>query len=127
MNYLAKNKFLNDKFRSVKNRIKKGEKLDTHLPTLEYIAYKYPVAWLTLAEMHQENKDMRMVIQAYEAFLKSDVEDKKDEIWQKLADCYQLQSEWFKEVSALVEKCSLPNCTISTISEVANKVNQYFQ
>ena len=47
------------KFKNIADRISKGkEKLETHLPTLEYLASKYPDAWIYLANIHEENKNI---------------------------------------------------------------------
>lgn len=117
------------KFHNIANRISQGkESLEIHLPTLEFLASKYPNAWIYLANIHEENNDIHKSQESYREFLKSDSpENEKQKIWQKLADSYRSQKEWFAEVNALVELCSLSNCSLFSMSEVANIINGYYQ
>ncbi|MCB9334467.1 MAG: hypothetical protein H6574_25755 [Lewinellaceae bacterium] len=117
------------KFHNIANRISQGkENLETHLPTLEYIASKYPYAWIYLANIHEENNNIQKAQESYREFLKSDSpEIDKQKIWKKLADSYRSQKEWFAEVNALVEMCSLPNSSFTSMSEVSNVINSYYQ
>jgi tetratricopeptide (TPR) repeat protein len=117
------------KFHNIANRISQGkESLENHLPTLEYLASKYPPAWIYLANIHEENNDVHKTQESYREFLKSDSSDfDKQLIWQKLADSYRSQNEWFGEVNALVEMCSLSRCSLFSMSEVANVINNYYQ
>ncbi|MBV6425991.1 MAG: hypothetical protein KIPDCIKN_00482 [Haliscomenobacter sp.] len=117
------------KFHSIANRISQGnESLEAHLPTLEFIASKYPNAWTYLANIHEENNDKIRAQESYREFLKSDSSEfEKQRIWQKLADSYRSQGEWFSEVNALVEMCNLSCCSFFILSEVSNVINSYFQ
>lgn len=117
------------KFHNIANRISQGkENIEIHLPTLEYLASKYPYAWIYLANIHEENNDVQKAQESYREFLKSDSSEiEKQKIWQKLADSYRSQKEWFGEVNALVEMCSLSRCSLISMSEVANVINSYYQ
>lgn len=117
------------KFQTIANKINQGKaRLEPYLPTLEYIASKYPSAWLYLASIYEENSNVNKAIESYKEFLKNDVSEyEKKRIWQRLADIYRTQNEYFYEVNALVEKCALNNSSIFESSEVANVINKYFQ
>lgn len=117
------------KFRTIALRVSQNkEKLEAHLPMLEYLASKFPDAWIHLANIHEENNDITKVQDSYREFLKTDADaSTKQLIWQKLAGSYKSQGEWFKEVNALIEMCTLPGCSFNMMSDVANVVNNYFQ
>ena len=117
------------KFREIANRISKGKAdLETHRPTFEYIARKYPIGWLYLSQMYEENSDLVRAQGYLQEFLKTDSSDnEKKEVWQKLADLYENNEEWFNRINALMEKCSLPDTSLYEISELANETNKYFQ
>lgn len=117
------------KFQNIATKINQGKaQIESYLPTLEYIASKYPNAWLYLAKLHEENDNIEQSINCYKEFLKLDVLDSdKKLIWKKLADIYRNRNEYLYEVNALVEKASLTNTNAFEVSEIANITNKYFQ
>ncbi len=117
------------KFNNIANQISRGKAdLETHRPTLEFIASKYPDGWIYLFHIFEENNNLDKGLDYLREFIKTDVDDEeKKEVWQLLADIYSNKKDWFNRVNALVEKCSLSKNSLFDISEVANEINRHFQ
>ena len=99
-----------------------------HIPIMEFIARKYPPAWLLLSQLYEESDlEIRMeeAIKAMSRYLESDQIDiaNRKLAWDRLARLYGSSNQYLGEAHALVEKSQLPGTTISEISEVANRLN----
>lgn len=115
------------KFAEVAKRISSEEELRGELPALEYISSRYPKAWLLLAQLFEEYDDFDSVKNYLREYLKSDtLESEKGRYWLKLADICKLTKDWEGESHALSEVALVPNVDYNTISECANRINNYF-
>jgi hypothetical protein len=119
-------------FRHVAERVgQHREELDEYLPMLEFIARKYPPAWLLLASLHEElgttEPSAENVKRAIRRFLESSPNDAdKQKAWNRLAEVCRQTSDWSGEAHALVEMCELSDVPFSTISLTANRLNSLF-
>jgi len=104
--------------------------IEDNLPVLEFVARKFPRAWLLLAKLYQEI-DSRHIGEAKEC-VKRYIEtspDNQNELslaWQELARLCNQSEDWAGEIQALVELCQLPNTPFYDISNSANRVNSLF-
>lgn len=119
-------------FRHVAERVgQHREELVEYLPMLEFIARKYPPAWLLLASLHEEldttEPSAENVKRAIRRFLESSPNDAdKQKAWNRLAEVCRQSSDWSGEAHALVEMCELSNVPFSMISLTANRLNSLF-
>lgn len=118
---------INKKFNAVGSRVKSMSDLEKELPTLEYIASKYPQAWIYIANLYKEYDNRDKEKEACREFLKVAINpNEKKECWQRLADICRITNDWVGESSALSELITLPNITYTTISNAAFRVNKYY-
>ena len=120
-------------FRYVADRVSAGkDQLDDHLPMLEFIARKYPLAWLLLAQLYQEVDWVRNVEKAKEAirrYLESTDWDYslQEEAWLRLAALCQQTTDWAGEIHSLVVMCQLPDTPFEVVSNSVNRINELFR
>jgi len=115
------------KFKLVARKYSNGEAIESELPILEFIASKYPKAWKFLHEMYFEQSELKKAISMLKEYLKSNPsEDEKYNAWEKIAFIYQLQGNWDGESHALSEICLLQNTSFIKVSDVANRINNYY-
>jgi tetratricopeptide (TPR) repeat protein len=116
-------------FRYIAERIAQGkDNLENHLPMLEFIARKYPPAWLLLAKLCQELADLEKTKEALRRYIESSHGDdlQKERAWEGLASICQQTGDYVGEIHALVEMCQLPNIPFRVISNAVNRVNALF-
>lgn len=107
------------------------DSIEENLPVLEFIARKYPYAWLLLAELYQEVDFDRYANQAKEC-IRRYIEtspanmNELNSAWEQLANLCGRTSDWVGEIQALVEMCQLPNIPFYQISNSVNRVNALF-
>ena len=115
------------KFSQVAKRIKSLDEFKTELPSLEYIASRFPKAWLYISNIYQEYDDFDGVKYSLRELLKTSLPDKeKAKYWLKLADICRFTEDWEGESQALSELIIINGITYDLISDCANRINNYF-
>jgi hypothetical protein len=115
------------KFSEVAKRIDSLEDFKKELPTLEYVASKFPKAYEYLVEIFEEYSDYNSVKYYLREYLKTSMlSTQKARLWLKLADICKLTKDWEGESHSLSELVLIPNIDFGYISEAANRINNYF-
>lgn len=115
------------KFKAVATRIKSLSDFQKELPTLEYIASKFPKAWTYVIDLFEEYEDYDNVKYYLREYLKSSLPaDEKARQWLKLADICRYTKDWEGESHALSELVIVPSVPFQLISDAANRINNYF-
>lgn len=122
---------VNRVFRYVASRITaSGETIDTYLPMLEFIAQKYPPAWLLLASLQEELRSpdgLRQAKTAVRRYLEASSSAESQQVaWERLADLCRADEDALGEVHALVEMAVSPGVPFRTASNAANRLNGAF-
>jgi hypothetical protein len=109
---------------------KSHEKLAEYLPIMEFVANRYPAAWLLLARLFEESSVERPLERAKEAIrryleLTPKAEDQLA-AWRKLAEYCRRSDDKNGEIHALVAMVEIPNTPLEEISNVANRLNGFF-
>ncbi len=103
--------------------------LERYLPLLEFIARKYPPAWLSIAKLHEESNISGSAEDAKEAighFIESKPnEDDQAYAWEWLSRICSRTGDLSGEVIALLEMCKLPHASLLLISNTINRLNGY--
>jgi hypothetical protein len=104
--------------------------IEESLPILEFVARKFPRAWLLLAKLYQEI-DSRNVDKAKECvrrYIETSPQDKSElsAAWGYLAQLCSQTGDWTGEIQALVEMSQLPDIPFYEISNSVNRVNLLF-
>ncbi len=117
-------------FRDVAERLAEhNENLGDYLPMLEFLATRYPRAWMLLANLHERaGGDLERAKSAILRYLEAPGERDIDRqrAWKKQADLCQRTNDRSGEVHALVEMCDVPGITFAMISHAADRVNRIF-
>jgi hypothetical protein len=116
-------------FKNVRGRIKNdSESLSDYVPMLEFIARRYPPAWLLLADLHVHYGDYGSIEQAMRAvrmYLQNPPPDGDlEKAWQRLASLANQAGDTQAELQALVELATLPSASTEAVSSAANEVNR---
>jgi hypothetical protein len=116
------------KFSEVAKRVSSIDDFKAELPTLEYIAGKFPKAWIYISQIFEEYRDFDGVKYGLREYLKVNhlQAEQKAKYWLKLADICRLTKDWDGESHSLSELAMLPRITFEMISECANRINNYF-
>ena len=115
------------KFSQVAKRINSLEEFRSELPSLEYIASRFPKAWIHISNIYQEYDDFEGVKYAIRELLKTSLpNDEKAKYWLKLADVCKFTKDWDGESHALSELATIQGITYELISDCANRINNYF-
>jgi hypothetical protein len=116
------------KFIEVAKRIKTIEEFKSELPSLEYLASKFPKAWWFIINIFEEYNDYKNVKTSLREYLKTPINhNEKAEAWLKLSDICKMTTDWDGESHALFELALIPNINFRVLSESANRVNYYFK
>lgn len=104
--------------------------LEDSLPVLEFVARKFPRAWLLLAKLYQEI-DFQNADKAKECirrYIETSPQNKNELslAWGDLARLCSQTEDWAGEIQALVETCQLPDTSFYDISNSVNRVNSLF-
>jgi len=119
-------------FKQLADRISKGiDKLDYHIPMLEFISRKYPPAWLLLGRLYQESNGTNSIEEEKSALrhyleFKQD-EDSAKEVWERILVLSKSSGDIGSEIHALYELCELPCASYKLISDCANRINGIFR
>jgi len=119
-------------FREIADRvIRRGDRLDEYLPTLQYLARRYSRGWLLLASLYAEigtADALDRAKEAYSSYLEfSDDEEGKRRAWLNLADLCHRTDDPTGEVQAVVEMCQLQSIPFGDLSRAANRINRIFR
>lgn len=115
-------------FRNVARRVVQDKQaLGGYLPMLEFIARKYPPAWLHVASLHEESGSAEEAKRGLQLFLESSPGPNEAlTAWQRYAAVCQSTSDHIGEIHALVEMCQVSGVPFDTISDAANRINRSF-
>ena len=119
-------------FRYVAGRLSgnPGE-LSEYLPMLEFIASKYPRAWLLLADLYEESGIDASLDRGKEAVRRyletAPTGDNERDAWARLANLCQRTGDWLGEIHSVVEAAALPGAPFRTVSGAANRLNGIFR
>jgi hypothetical protein len=120
---------INRLFKNLARHISHGHaSLEDNLPMLEFIARQYHPAWILIADLFEQFSEDNS-LEKTRIYLEHYLEYSSDEnvainIWERIANIHEVNSNWNGYVHALVEKCLFPRVAFSEISDSANKVNQ---
>jgi NB-ARC domain len=106
---------------------KSPDVLNEYAPILEFVAQRYPPAWLLLARLFEEaDLDNRIdrARSAIERYLESTARAREQMYaWQKRSEYCRQVEDWHGEVQSQVEIGTLPDMPFTEISNAANRVN----
>jgi len=115
------------KFTEVAKRINSLEDFKKELPTLEYVASKFPKAYESLVNLFEEFSDYESMKYYLREYLKTSLpSSEKAKLWLRLADICKLTKDWDGESHSLSELVLIPNVEFNYISEASNRINNYF-
>lgn len=104
--------------------------LEDSLPVLEFVARKFPRAWLLLAKLYQEidSQNAEKPKECIRRYIETSPKDKNELslAWRDLAQLCSHTEDWTGEIQALVEMCQLPSISFYEISNSVNRVNSLF-
>jgi hypothetical protein len=105
----------------------KPDALKEYLPIMEFIAQRYPPAWLLLARFLEESNVENRIERAKDSisrYLESTPKTKEQLFpWKKRADYCHGTEDWQGEIHSLVEMGQLPETSFNEISSAANRIN----
>jgi hypothetical protein len=116
-------------FGTVTKRVASGQvSLEEIVPILEFVAGKYPEAWLMLADLYEEQLDKPLHAQTLRAtsrYLESANDDQSRlRGWERMLTEYRHLGDVQGETHALVELARVPGVSFLSLSEAANRLNQ---
>ena len=117
-------------FHEVAARVsERPQTITEYLPILEFVASRYPPAWLLLGELWEESGETDALDRAaaavsryLEAAAEGDPERAK--AWGRLAELHFNRGDASGELHALVERAGDPTSDMAVVSEAANRANQ---
>ncbi len=118
-------------FRYIANQTSSGKAtIAEYLPMLQFIAGKYPPAWLLLASLYEESgtpNDLECAIDALRHYLETPHSTEESQlVWKRLASLCRRRLDVSGELNALVELCRVPGVPFEKLSDAANRVNAIF-
>jgi hypothetical protein len=109
---------------------KEPAKLGEYLPIMEFIASKFPLAWLLLAQIFEElgtDTEHTRAKDAVRRYLEQTPRTEEQRTaWKKLTIYCAQTNDSVGEIQALVEMCELPHTPFSDLSNAANRINSLF-
>ena len=115
------------KFKRASQRINNSSDFKREQETLEYLATKFPKAWLWIADIHLSIENLDGAKASIREFLKTTpLPSDQIKYWQRYADLCEHSDDWAGESMAIVELASVPNVPFNIISNGAYRVNHYF-
>lgn len=119
-------------FHNIAKKVSREPKLLTeYLPMLEFVAQRYPPAWLLLASLHEENaaaNASEFAKQAVRRYLESGPCEPDDRAaWERLAELCRKTGDLIGELHALVEMSALPRTPFPVLSNAVNRWNWLFK
>lgn len=118
---------IESKFQKVAQRVKTPEEFQKELPSLEYIASRYPKAWLYIANFYKDYNDHEGAKRSLRELLKvTSLSVEKEKYWFEYANLCKKTNDWNGESMALLEIATIPNVPFCSISNCANRINNHF-
>lgn len=116
-------------FSQVAGLQRKGQSIDEYLPVFEYVARRYPQAWLRLADLYEEEGTGRENLSAARDAIRRYLESKPTDssAWRRLVRIYRTLEDVLGEVHARVELAEIPQAPFTDISNAANRLNEAFK
>jgi tetratricopeptide (TPR) repeat protein len=119
---------VNAMFASIARKVGRSkETLKEYVPIMEFVAQKYPPAWLLLARLFEESAfedALERAKSAIDRYLESTPKSKEQMYaWQKRVEYCRLTKDWRGEIHSLVEIGSLPEIPFNEVSNSANGLN----
>ncbi len=115
------------KFSEVAKRIDSLEEFKRELPTLEYLATKFPKAYNNIVEIFEEYFDYDSAKSYLREYLKTALPTtEKAKVWLKFANICKLTEDWDGESYALSELILIPNIDFEFLSNASNRINNYY-
>ena len=108
--------------------ISQDHEIEELKPVLEFIARSYPLGWLLLADLHNEEgpahdlEACKACVQSYLENPKGDVEVSR--VWKRLADFCRDTQDVLGEIHALAAMCKAHSVPTHVVSNAANRINQ---
>ncbi len=117
--------------KSLAEAISRGKvTLDENVAVLEFVAGKYPEAWLSLADLYQEaggDNALERADGAIGRFLENTPNDAKQlAAWERKAVLQRRIGDLRSSVYCLLQACELPRVGLRAISDAANTLNSIF-
>jgi hypothetical protein len=119
-------------FRNVANRLSSiGEPLESYLPMLEFVAGKYPPAWLLLADLLEESGGeagidrSKAAVRRYLETAEGQTEQRA--AWERLGGLCRQTGDWLGEAHAVVEAVLGPRAPFRAMSNAVNRLNNIFK
>ena len=118
-----------DRFvQSIAGRLERGDGVfEDYEPVLRFLARRYPPAWIGVADMLEERGGKEYWLKAVEAiqFFLQDASDEDAQAmgWERLEYLGRRLGDLQLELSAIVERASLPGVSRDVVSRAANRVN----
>lgn len=115
------------KFSEVAKRINSLEEFKREVPTLEYIATKFPKAYNSIVDIFEEYQDYESAKYYLREYLKTSLPlVEKARIWLRFADLCKITKDWDGESHALSQLILIPNVTFEFISTAVNRINNFY-
>ena len=110
--------------------LEKPKVFDVYRPILEFIAIRFPPAWLHIATLYEESSlenNYELAKDAVRQFLERADELDSLPAWERLRDLCRQTKDFAGEVHALVELSSLPTTPYWKVSSSANRATSLFR
>ncbi|MDO1451602.1 NB-ARC domain-containing protein [Rhodocytophaga aerolata] len=119
---------INSFFKNIAKKISSGkENLDKYISILEFICRKYPIAWITLSSLYEEEFEFERAKEAIQNFIEAADDEKKIEGWHRFTYLCILTNDWQGVVHAYAEVSEFPNITLSQIRGYVNQLMRIFK
>ena len=109
---------------------KEPAKLQEYLPIMEFMAAKFPPAWLLLSQIFERSGTDVQLSRAKDCIRRYLEQTARSEeqraAWKKLTEYCYTTNDGVGEMQALVEMCELPHAPFADLSNAANRINSLF-
>jgi hypothetical protein len=116
-------------FRTIAKRVSSGnQQIEMYLPILEFVARKYPPAWVLLANLYEDEEERDKAKDTLLRFLEfSEDPSENRKVWARLANLYFQDENLAEEIHARIKLCRFPETPYEEISNSANRLNSLFR
>lgn len=103
----------------------KRSSLEKNLPMLEFIARRYSLAWVYIADLFEAFNEIIKSKEYLYHFLEYGHENKKEiiKVWERIASIAEIEQNWNEYIHALVEKSINDEINFADISESSHIIN----
>src|SRR5205814_426633 len=102
---------------------RKGAKLDDYLPVIDYVARRFPKAWLKLADLYEETQfgpaPMEQARDAVRNYLEAFPAD--GTAWKRLARLYAATGDFLGQMHALIELAEMSDAPFQEVSAATGR------